>query len=280
MNALGLSDQNQQFVDYLTSEECRDVLERDNISIHIDSGDIFINNENTGESLYDFLLNQQDDTKKKLPIDFFYDDDYTDYITKYLPSINEVDDDKFDVLTNKNSKYLFHLFNKYLEDRNKTKQFIRHSVVSDDNYALKKLQDKNWPYFINRIIEFSQGFADVGELGISDVHEANKFYSTKGNFKIVSELYNELFNAVGVSLHELLKYMGIEERNRIDTDLTNNNYYSWDPNEVYRILQGRILETYMDFFYDFGRFPGNNNIIPIPRVRIPHFIYSRDVLSP
>ena len=106
------------------SEECRD-----DISIHIDSGDIFINNQNTGESIYDFVLNQQGEKKKELLIDFSYDDDYTDYITKYLPSINEVDNDKFDALTNINRKYLFHLFNKYLEDRQFIKQFIRHSVV-------------------------------------------------------------------------------------------------------------------------------------------------------
>ena len=199
LNALDLSEGNRQFVDYLMSEECRDILERDNISIHIDSDDIFINNQNTGESIYDFVLNQQDQKKKQLPIDFSYDDDYTDYITKYLPSINEVDDDKFDVLTNKNSKYLFHLFNKYLEDENKPKQFIGHSVISDDNYALKELQNKNWPYFINRIIQFSQGFTDVGEIGISDRYEANILYNTKGNFKIVNELYSELFNFVGVS---------------------------------------------------------------------------------
>ena len=72
--------------------------------------------------------------------------------------------------------------------------------------------------------------------------------------------------------------MGIDERNRVDTDLTNNGYYTWDPNEAY--IQGRILETYRDFFYEFGRFPGNNNIVPIPKAIIPRFIESRDVLSP
>ena len=101
LNSLGLSQENSDFVDYLTSEDCRDVLERDNISIHVESGDIFINNQNTGESIYNFLLNQQDENKKKLLIDFSYDDDYTNYITKYLPGINEIDDDKFDVLTKK-----------------------------------------------------------------------------------------------------------------------------------------------------------------------------------
>ena len=70
----------------------------------------------------------------------------------------------------------------------------------------------------------------------------------------------------------------IEERNRIDTDLTNNNYLIWDPNEAY--IQGRNLETYRDFFYETGRFPGNSTIVPVPRAKIPSFIESRDVLSP
>ena len=118
----------------------------------------------------------------------------------------------------------------------------------------------------------------MGEIGLSDRYEASILYNTRGNFKIVKELYNELFHSVGVSLRELLKYMGLEERNRVNTDFTNQGYHTWDPNEAY--IQGRILETYRDFFYDHGRFPGNNTIVPIPRARIPSFIESRDVLSP
>ena len=78
-------------------------------------------------------------------------------------------------------------------------------------------------------------------------------------------------------MHELLKYMGIDERTKIDTDLSNNGYHTWNPNEAY--IQGRILETYRDFFYDFGRFPGNSTIVLVPRARIPSFIEARDVLS-
>ena len=72
--------------------------------------------------------------------------------------------------------------------------------------------------------------------------------------------------------------MRIEERNWVDTDLSNNDYHTWDPNEAY--IQGRILETYRDFFYNFGRFPGNNTIVPVPRARVPSFIESTDVLLP
>ena len=156
-------------------------------------------------------------------------------------------------MTNKNSKCLFHLFNKYQESRNRSKQFIRYSVISDDNYALKELQNRNWPYFINRIIHFSQqgDHANVSEIGVSDRHEANNLYNTRAIFKIVRELYNELFNAIGSSLHELFKYMGIDERNRVETDLTNNGCLAWDPNEAY--IHERILLTYRDFFTYGGR---------------------------
>ena len=60
------------------------------------AGNTFINIENTGESLYTFLNNQQDETKKEIPLDFTYDDDLTDYMTKYLPAINEIDEVKYE----------------------------------------------------------------------------------------------------------------------------------------------------------------------------------------
>ena len=74
-----MTARNQEFFEYLATDECRDALERDGISIHVPSGDIFINNENKGESLYTFLNNQLDESKKEIPLDFTYDDDYTDY---------------------------------------------------------------------------------------------------------------------------------------------------------------------------------------------------------
>ena len=138
-----LNDRNQDFINYLSTEECREAFERDGISIHVSSGDIYVNNESTGESLYTFLNNQQDETKKEIPLDFTYDDDCTYYITKYLLAINEFDEVKHDFRANKNSKFLFHLFNKYQEDRGRPKYSIRHSTLTDDNYTLSAFQDRN-----------------------------------------------------------------------------------------------------------------------------------------
>ena len=55
---------NEEFVSFLTTDACRDALQRDNISIHVPTGDIFVNNQNTQESIYTFLDNQQDETKR------------------------------------------------------------------------------------------------------------------------------------------------------------------------------------------------------------------------
>ena len=86
-----------------------------------------------------------------------YDDDYYDYMTKYLPGISECDENQYDFNSFKTSKFLFHLFKKFQEVNGRNKQAVRHTKLSDDNYALGEIQNRNWPYFIDKIIEYSQG---------------------------------------------------------------------------------------------------------------------------
>ena len=142
------------------------------------TGQIFVENENIGESLFDCLRNQQDETKKKIPLDFTYDDDYQDYMTKYLSGISEADENQYDFDSYKTSKFLFHLFNKFQENIGRTKQAICHTKLSDDNYALGALQDRNWPYFIDRIIDYSQGFLNLSDVDRSDITELNVLRNT------------------------------------------------------------------------------------------------------
>ena len=244
---------NEDFVNFLGTEECQEALQRDGISINAPTGNIFVNNQNIEESIYTFLDNQQDETKKEIPLDFSHDDNLTDYMTKYLPAINDYDEVKYNFLANKNSKFLFNLFNKYQQDRGRKKQSVRHTKVSADDYALQKLQDKNWPYFINRIIEFSQGVFDINDIIRTDADEVNILNNTRSNFEIVKNLYNELLTSVGVNLHEYFMNLDIDKKKKIDTDLTNNNYFTWDPHESF--IQTRIRATYRDFVMKLVDFP-------------------------
>ena len=61
-----LNDSNEVLLNYLSSKYGSRVLKRNKMKIHIESGQIFIDNQITGESLYDFLHAQQDLTKKIL----------------------------------------------------------------------------------------------------------------------------------------------------------------------------------------------------------------------
>ena len=199
-------------------------------------------------------------------------------MTRYLPAINDTDEVKYDFLTNKNSKFLFHLFNKYQENRGRPKYPIKHSNITADDYALKTLQEQNWPYFINHIIEHSQGFLDINEIVTTDPNEINILNDTRANFEIVKNLYNELFAMAGVNLHEYFKNLDIDKKQKIDQDLTNNNFFTWDPKETY--IQDRNLRTYRDFHYETGRFPGRNSLVPVPMANVPIFVNSKDWILP
>ena len=105
--------------------------------------------------------------------------------------------------------------------------------MTDDNYALQTLQNRNWPYFISRIIEFSQGFINLNDLTSTDSTEINILNNTRANFEIVKNLYNELFNSVGINLHEYFKNLGIVEKQKTDTDLTNNFFTFGSARRLY-----------------------------------------------
>ena len=53
----------------------------------------------------------------------------------------------------------------------------------------------------------------------------NILNNTRSNFEITKNLYNELLTTVGINLHEFFINLGIEEKQKINTDLANNNYF-------------------------------------------------------
>ena len=102
-----LSDSNKKFVSYLTSKYGDFVLLKNKIKIHLESGQIFHDNNITGENFYNFLNNQQDLSKKELDIDIPIGNDFNIYVCEILT------DDDYDLQTNPTSKFLFYNFNTF-----------------------------------------------------------------------------------------------------------------------------------------------------------------------
>ena len=90
-------------------------MTNDNLSIRVESGNIFYQNFNTNQNFCSFLIAQQDETKAIIPKHISYDYSFEKYITKYLPSFSIGDPEKIDLFTNKNCKYLFYKFNDQIE---------------------------------------------------------------------------------------------------------------------------------------------------------------------
>ena len=104
----GLNSDNEKFVDFLSSYFGKKIMTENKISIHVKMGNLYSDNMNTNESLYDFVMPQQDVKKTLINSFFSYGGDFLSYLTGVLMGIDSEADNKFDMLTNKNIKY--HLF--------------------------------------------------------------------------------------------------------------------------------------------------------------------------
>ena len=63
-NIGNLSKASLEFLEYLSIDYGKEILPKNKLKIHVESGEIFHDNVNTGENFYNFFSNQEDETKK------------------------------------------------------------------------------------------------------------------------------------------------------------------------------------------------------------------------
>ena len=102
-------------------------MTQNKLSIHVESGDIFYDNHNTGENFYNFLLSQQNDEAAYVPKKLSFKNSFEAYIGSFLQSFSIDDQEKFDLLAFKNSKYLFYRFN----------NFVKHMETQGTSYFIQ-----------------------------------------------------------------------------------------------------------------------------------------------
>ena len=117
------------------------------------------------ESIYDFILTQQN--KPKIPLD--YEINFTGGFNSYINEIMNPNRD--DLHTLSASKVLFYHFNDLMHNLNEDTYKTRHILISDNKYMLEVLQSKFWSYFVKKILEVSQG--DISLLNMSKVSSDN-----------------------------------------------------------------------------------------------------------
>ena len=110
----GLTSDNLEFLDSIQSEYCREILESNNLKIHIETGNIYHKNIDTNESVFDIFKNQQNSSKDNIKFDFIFDENYDNHFHWIIQGFDSYEKSKLDVLTYKNTKFLFYCFNDLL----------------------------------------------------------------------------------------------------------------------------------------------------------------------
>ena len=81
----GLTSENKNFIDFLQSEYCMKILENNNLKTHIETGNIYYDNRDTNESIFQFIQNQQNKTKGIIHHNFKFNGD----LKQYYISVNQ-----------------------------------------------------------------------------------------------------------------------------------------------------------------------------------------------
>ena len=141
--------------------KCKCFLQQNKMSIYIKTGNIFFNNVNSVESIYDFLVAQQSYNIKKMEFGFTFQQTtnlmFLNTIKNTNIAIKAQTKDKNDMLTNKKSKFLFYNFNSYINRQAKQVQKVRHTIISEDEHELLELHKKKVrSYFLGKILEISE----------------------------------------------------------------------------------------------------------------------------
>ena len=163
---------------------------------------------------------------------------------------------QLDIFTNKNSKFFFYHFNDYLQQNGEQIKKIKHSVVTQDYIAAQEIQDKNWQYFIESVLTFSEEPKEK---------ESQKPFQldTLENVTILRKTYEKLYDQIAKQFNTTLQKMPFELYNEIEDDFRR---------EKFDVSESKNLDNWVAFYHKHGRFPGNSELTILPQSQIPDLI--------
>ena len=274
-----LNKSNDEFLKYLSSNFGKFILAKNKMKIHLETGNIYIEGKSTGESLYNFLRNQEDITKKELIIDIPIQNNFNKYVQEILTNI--VDDD-YDLQTNSTSKFLFYNFNNIRQHVERKTPFpVIHSEIIGNEAGLETVQNYNWQYFIEKIIGISNNEKLLERDDFKD-DEAFEDYliieKTQKNLNYCKEFYNGVYDDIAFFFQRKIHEIPDEHVQDMIEDLSNYRVYFKDIKKVESSQE--LLTIFSNFYFKTGRFPGVHNLLNVPPGVNPPFIQKHDRLSP
>ena len=239
------------FINFLESKICQKILVENRLKIHIEIGNIYFDNNDTNESIHSFILAQVYPIAGEIDHQFTFDRDYVTYFQWITDAFAESKKNKFDIFTNKNAKFLFYHFNDYLEQNGERIKKVKHSTVTQDYIAAEQIQDKNWKYFVESLLSFSEKATDTSQNFLLDTQE---------NLLILTKTHDELYDQIAKNFNTILGKMPFDLYSEIENDFLR---------ESYEIEDVKNLDNWVSFYFKHGPFPGNNELTILPQTNLP-----------
>ena len=256
---IGLSPINREFGAFLLSDLGRTAMTQNKLSINVESGDIFYDNHNTSENFYSFLLSQQNDEAAYIPKNISYKNSFEAYIGSFLQSFSIDDQEKFDLLAFKNSKYLFYRFNDFIKVYGNPRYRLLHANKMLDSVGIKKIEEKNKQFLIEKIIH-----VEFENLYATDFERKPEIMSTIGrNYRIARRVYQQLYIDTAEFFADFIRSLSIFELQDLDEDIRANG---WGIKKISEIQDSEeVLKIFQDF-YSLTSFwlPLSNSLLVVP----------------
>ena len=158
---------------------------------------------------------------------------------------------ELDLLIFKNTKYLLYRFNDLLESTGQRIIQIKHSKVTDDYIAAEEIQNQNWQYFIERVLQVCK----AKEVGSTITKSEYFLLTTVKNVTMEKKSYQTFYNIIERNLYSTMGKLSIDECDKIKEDSLRENF--WAESVVTN------LDCWIAFYFQHGRFPGSQKLINI-----------------
>ena len=256
---MGPDANNREFVAFSMSDLGRQVMTSNRLSIHVDTGDIFYENHNTGDNFYNFLIAQQNEDAVFIPKKFSDQNTFETYITQFLQAFSIDDVEKFYLYAQRNTKYLFYRFNDYVKAYGSHRQKIRHTRKIKDSIGMQKLEEKSKQFLVEKIIH---GIEFKNPYNIKTEKKPEIIETVENNYKIARRVYQQLWLDISELFADFIRSIDSLNLQDMDEDIKSNGW------GIKKITDVTNAEDFMNIFQTFyqlnGRLPLSNGLLVIP----------------
>ena len=214
-----LTAENINLIDFLQSEYCKEILQNNNLKIHIETGNIYYDDKDTNESIFEFIQNQQNTSKSITCYDFKFDRNFKDYFKWISNEFDAQQKTTFDVLAHKNVKFLVYRYNDLRASGGDELIKLRHSLVTDNYLAAEEIQNQDWQYFIERVLEVCK-FNDANLVKSGE----KILLSTIENVTVAKRVYRMIFDTVSRNFNLTINDLSYSRIKDVSDDFSIKNY--------------------------------------------------------